>query len=487
MSRGLAFSANGDRFVTLGGQASFTDLPMEVKVWETATGRELVTVRGDTRHLRSAAFAPDGRRLALGNERGIVRMYHVTGSAEARDLVRPVKVTTPAGNSLEITDQFVQIYTLARVGITASRDKQAKQVRQVTFSPDGKRLVVNTGLGDAFQVFDVASGESPLFFLGANATFTSDSQSIAAIGKLAEVENRVHIGQNTKAIEIWDVTTGKRAFMYHGHQGEINSIALSPDGRRMASADTAQMIKVRDTQARRELYSKHGLSSPNQILGFSLDGCRLISAAMARGSGSGVEWKVWDVVTGQKLFLLHNVDGRHPGFSFSPDGRWLAAPLYRDRETKALITKIWDATTGQEIRTLTGRDFPGAGRAYAGQYDQLSGVVFSPDGRFLASFWGNGIMIWDAHTGQERAALLGHHDSVATMAFSPDGGRLASGGYDHAVRIWDVMSGLELLTLRGHSDVVQSLAFSPDGHLLVSGSKDGTVKIWDGTPLENNR
>jgi len=73
--------------------------------------------------------------------------------------------------------------------------------------------------------------------------------------------------------------------------------------------------------------------------------------------------------------------------------------------------------------------------------------------------------------------LKGHSGQVVSVAFSPDGKRLASGG--KTIKIWDTVTGKELLTLKGHSDGVRSVVFSLDGKRLASGSDDTTIKIWD--------
>jgi len=89
---------------------------------------------------------------------------------------------------------------------------------------------------------------------------------------------------------------------------------------------------------------------------------------------------------------------------------------------------------------------------------------------------------WHRLTDSALLTLKGHTHILTSVAFSPDGKRLASASADGTVQVWDVATGQEMLTLKGHAGTVYSVAFSPDGKRLASASADGTIKVWDARP-----
>jgi WD40 repeat protein/tRNA A-37 threonylcarbamoyl transferase component Bud32 len=119
-------------------------------------------------------------------------------------------------------------------------------------------------------------------------------------------------------------------------------------------------------------------------------------------------------------------------------------------------------------------------RTLRGHTSRVTSVAFSPDGNRLASGSAdNTVKVWDARTGLETLTLKGHSGQVNCVAFSPDGKRLVSSSDDDTIKVWDAQTGRETITLNRHNGSVRSVAFSPDGKRLVSGEWDGAIVVRD--------
>jgi WD40 repeat protein len=130
--------------------------------------------------------------------------------------------------------------------------------------------------------------------------------------------------------------------------------------------------------------------------------------------------------------------------------------------------RVWEAASG-EMRA-----------ALAAHEEWTFALAFHPGGQWLATGGGDNLVkLWDWETWTEIGRFTGHTDDVHAIAFTPDGRTLASTGDDKTVRLWDVATRRQLHCLRGHTRTIPGLAISADGTLAASASRDGTVRLWD--------
>jgi WD40 repeat protein len=197
---------------------------------------------------------------------------------------------------------------------------------------------------------------------------------------------------------------------------------------------------------------------------------QLILAARTFPSNNAVEYPILSALqTERDLLKIIDAHAWVNTVTYSPDGRRIAAAAYVSDHT----VQIWDADTGQPI-----------GAPLRGHDKHVISLAYRPDGHRIATASADKtVRIWDADTGQPIGApLRGHDDKVLTVAFSPDGHRIASGGYDNTVRLWDADTGQPIgePLSSDQPGVVSTVAFSPDGHRIAAGGGfDFAVRLFD--------
>jgi eukaryotic-like serine/threonine-protein kinase len=293
-----------------------------------------------------------------------------------------------------------------------------------------------------------------------------------------------------------------------GHSAHVNAVAVSPNGRHIASAaglwnssEPGEVI-LWDAASGAPLWKGLGNTAPVMNVAFSPDGSRLASVTVDGGRKGG-EVTIWETATGK---LLRRFPACPPGIfavAYSPDGSRLATA---GADAKV---RLWDATSGTELFVLEGHKYNVFSVAFSpdglllasagwsgtavvwdlasrcaiqcmrGPID-LRSVAFSPDGQHLvAASFDHSVKIWRTESGELERIFWGHRAPALCASYSPDGHSIASTDYSGIVQLWDARTGRITRTVRGHTGAVNGAAFSPDGSRLATASRDRTVCLWD--------
>jgi WD40 repeat protein len=456
----VAFDPEGKRLVS-------ADATGTIKVWD-AQGELLSTFAGHAGGVHHLAFSHDGKRLATASHDGTCKIWDPDTWKELRALPGNGKLLSAvawsrdgkllaAGGDDEVTvwnaDSYEVLHTL----------KNAPGSGLLAFSPDGRTLLTDPhdctrGERPAFTRWDVTTGNR-------QATCTVSPRSGHVYGELSRDGRTVFVGEAQPAdgrVRAYDAETGQERFPLRGHAGAVQSVAVSPDGRTLATGGADRSVRLWDLAGWRPgeppppFRTLVGHTNEVCSVAFSPDGKRLAS-----GGTDGL-LVLWDTASGRKVLELA---GQAPGWScltFSPDGRTVAAG------GKDGTVNRWDAVTGQPQEPW---------RWHLGE---VGPVVYSPDGRLLASGGKDGmVQVLDAATGKRRHTFRGN-TGVTRLAFSPDGQTLAvvNEAPSDTLHLWDLAAEKER-ALTGHTDRILGLAFHPGANRVATASADDTVRLWD--------
>ncbi len=240
---------------------------------------------------------------------------------------------------------------------------------------------------------------------------------------------------------------------FKAHTANINSVAMTLDGKKIVSASGDRTIRIWDISGA-ELMVLTGHENYVSSVAITPDGQKIIS-----GSGDKTI-RVWDIISGKQLAVLKGHTGDISAVAITPDGQNIVSASWDN------TIRIWDINSGEELASLKGHE--------AGAI----AVAITPDGQNIVSAsWDNTVRIWDLVSGAELKVLKGHELGVISVAITPDGKNIVSGSWDNTIRVWN-MAGEALKVLTGHQDRVWSVKITPDGQKIVSGSGDKTIKVW---------
>ncbi len=454
---GLAFSADSKILVSAGNERV-------VVLWDTTTGTEKQSLKGHTDWVHNLCYSPDRRTLASGSDREVILWDLETGkprhilAASGLGLV----AFTPDGASLLAAGWGEEEggYRLTRWDAVAGkqtanvplgpRRKGLGAYRFYAASPDGTAVYAcQHGGDDRVRVFDAATGKEKFphtdFHTGPvwAVAVSPDGKTLAT-------------GGNDHTIRLWDLVAwqpGERlppCRVLEGHTNQVRSLAFSRDGTRLASAGLDKVVVLWDAVTGKKLRNPLCRVAPSSHIAFHPAG-----NALAAGQEDG-SVAVYDARTGeQRADWPAHIPIR--AVAFSPDGKWTASCGGED----VLVTE-W--ATGKAIRRLKARAYQ---------------VAFSPDGATLFAATDGTLRAWATAGWRERPVFPGQSElALPALAVHPGGRLVATGATDGSVVVRDLPTGRARWLApgsEGEAHRVESLAFTPEGRYLVAASANGSV------------
>jgi WD40 repeat protein len=273
-----------------------------------------------------------------------------------------------------------------------------------------------------------------------------------------------------KTIHIWDGNNGRNLSSYKGHSAHVNDLAWSPDSRYLVSASDDWTVRIWDGQSGKHLFTYDGHKGMVFAVSWSPDGNYIASA------GEDRIVHVWHSQTGRLAFTYADHSDQINTVSWSPDSRLLASGG-KDRILR--IREIEKCPSKQSL--LSQILFPHQGQwIMDGFVGQLQSLAWSPDGRRIAAASADShVRIRDAHTGMQWFDIIVTNNTIKnSVSWSPNGRYLAIGGSNKLVRIWDLLCNKEMFSYSGHNSYVICIAWAPDGTRIASAGVDRSIQVW---------
>jgi len=513
------FSQDGQTLVSSAGGV--------VQLWRVSDGVLLATMTGHEDSVDDVAISPDGQIIAsISYNEGTLRAWRVENGEELYTLERRGfnAVFSPDGKMLAVQEvgagpAITIMSTTDGATLATWPAWVASFDQQLQFSPDGKTLL-SAGLGVPAQLWRVADGRLLTLLPTHHNGATLNLNHHVAVQSLIFSADGQTLGVCTESgPHLWNVTDGVPLPLAAGHDSYsdnlITSVAYSPDGQWVVSADPEEM----------RVWSAVDLTlvktipnvSPSIDLTFSPDG-QILASTNTDGFISLYRTADWSL---DRLIEAQENGVRVPLFkpTFSPDGHLLAA--IGGFDGNVYLWRTGDATLQGTLMTEK-VDEP------------VSSVVFSPDGQTLAVSLGNDIQLWRIADRILLDTLQGSTADIVALAFATDGATLASLTREQSLRLWQVsdgstlwevgtspaegfldrlalaftpnnqtlvvtspdgrilthraIDGQQLTTWQASTEPIYDIALSPDGQTLVTGGEDSTLRLWrtsDGTLLES--
>jgi WD40 repeat protein/tRNA A-37 threonylcarbamoyl transferase component Bud32 len=348
----------------------------------------------------------------------------------------------------------VQLWNLRKrqeIGVIGNREP----AMYFWFSPDNQMVAFDAGDG-AIVICSTVGTRERLILTPRGGGYSNLQFNPNGARLMASLDDHL--------VHVWDTVTGKKLLVVKGHEGAPSFVLFSPNGRRIATLrDTEGTLRIWDAESGQLLKTLEPHDGAAGLALFNRQGDRILLFEKYPSSAM----RLWNAETGNLVAVMRGHTNAAERGAFSPDGtRFASGGLDR-------TIRVWDGRTGQPLWSREGHR------------DRISSVDFSPDSKFvISSSYDQTARLWDAATGAPLGVLHGHTAAISLAAarYTADGDTIVTGSAaDGTIRLWDAHAAERNGSLRGHENFVYSVAFHPDGERVASAAWDGTIRIWDAT------
>jgi WD40 repeat protein len=466
-----------------------------VCVLDTAEQTKIADLRGDLAEVSSIEFSPDGKRIVTSSTDGWARIWE---AASGKQLIA-IRAHQLRCNSATFSPEGD--YVVTTPGFDGSGDHDAR----VWDASDGRERFV---LRHESNVYRAAITSDGAYIVTASEKITNKRWDAKDKATLIETEGAAHL---------WDSASGRRILIFRGHGKSIHHVAVSPDGKFVFTSADNGTIKIWEVASGRELHCLQGVRPsaapvicPNgkYIAAPSMDRLtrlwhvatgREIAVLRGHAGTNCVAFgpqsdqiatafddntvATWDIASGRQVAAVYgrpqNTFRHETHNEITYSGATEVAFSASGHRIFAISAEgtvdIWDAANDGVIAALSGHTGP------------LESAVFSADDAHVLTGSDDGTArLWNASSGDELRVFSGHKTAVTSAAISPDGSRVVTSSSDGTAKIWAADSGRLIAELRGHKEWVSSAGFSPDGTQIVTSTlEDGDARIWDAVTGQN--
>ncbi|MBC8098985.1 MAG: WD40 repeat domain-containing protein, partial [Armatimonadetes bacterium] len=358
---------------------------------------------------------------------------------------------------------------------------QSTSVNAVLLLPGDDFALVGAD-GGALVKVDLATGDPVL-------TFTGHPRDVTAVG-VNRAGTLVVSGSVDGKIILWDAVTGA-IIRSVAQKGRITAIAFNADDSTFVTASNSGSLFVWDgtTGAFQRSLVGH-LESITSALFHPANPAVLLTA------GNDDTIRLWDLTNSETPALARFVtEGDVLSLAISPDGQAVVAGFRRLPSASVAVMRLYSLDTLLETLLVTPPSVPGDTRTSqlppaldgvlfeaGGHSDDVLTLAFSPDGTQLVSGGGrddSSIIVWDVATRQAVLALNGHTFEVRSVVFNAAGTGLVSGASDATMRVWDLNRAEIIRDFTEHTERGVTAVFSADERTILTGGADTTLRLWD--------